>query len=106
MPCKRKINHNELGCIEREKGRVRTEKLFLDQNNKTDYMDHYRMLKLYVKMGVKVTKIHRIIRFEKDYISREFIQNNTNKRATAKKKQKKDVRQLMNNLNVNRHLRI
>ena len=42
------------------------------------------MLKFYVKMGVKVTKIHRVIKFKQDYIFRDYIQNNTNKRATAK----------------------
>ena len=57
MPDKRKINDNELGYREREKGKTKTEKLILDQNNKTEYMVHYSMLKFYAKMGVKVTKI-------------------------------------------------
>ena len=48
-------------------------------------------------MGVKVTKIHRVIKFEQDYTCRDYIQNNTNKRATAKTKAEKDVRKLMNN---------
>ena len=56
MPNKRKIKDNELGCREREKSKARSEKLILDQNNKTEYMVHYRMLKFYVKMGVNVTK--------------------------------------------------
>ena len=60
---KRKTNDNELGCREREKSKARSEILFLDQNNKTEYMVHYRMLKFYVKMGVKVTKIPRVIKF-------------------------------------------
>ena len=96
-PNKRKINDNELGYQEREKGKTKTEKLILDENNKTEYMVHYRMLKFYVKMGVKVTKIHRVINFKQDYICRDFIQNNTNKRATAKTEAEKDVRKLMNN---------
>ena len=83
MPNKRKINDNELSYKEREKGRAKTEKLILDQNNKTEYMVHYRMLKFYVKLGVKVTKFHRVIKFKHDYICRDHIQNNTNKRATA-----------------------
>ena len=62
MPDKRKINDNELGYREREKGKTETEKLILDQNNKTEYLVHYRMLKFYVKMGVKITKIHRATR--------------------------------------------
>ena len=97
MPDKRKINDNELGYREREKGKTKTEKLILDQNNKTENLVHYRMLKFYVKMGVKVTKIYRVIKFEQDYICRDYIQNNTNKRATAKTEAEKDVRKLMNN---------
>ena len=68
MPKKRKINDNELGYRERDGGKVRSEKLILDQNNKTEYMVHYRMLKFYGMMGVKVTKIHRVIEFKQDYI--------------------------------------
>ena len=54
-----------MGYREREKGKTKTEKLILDQKNKTEYMVHYKMLKLYVKMGVKVTKIHRVINLNK-----------------------------------------
>ena len=97
MTSKRKINDNELGCREREKSKARTEKLILDQNNKTEYMVHYRMLKFYVELGVNVRKIHRVIKFQQDYICSDYIQNNTNKRATAKTEAEKDVRKLMNN---------
>ena len=97
MPNKRKIIDNELGYREREKGKTKTEKLTLDQNNKTEYMVHHRMLKFYVKMGEKVTKIQRVIKFKQDYICRGYIQNNANKRATAKTDAEKNVRKLMNN---------
>ena len=97
MPSKRKIIDNELGYRERDRGKARSEKLILHQNNKTEYMVHYRMLKFYVKMGASVTKIHRVIKFKQDYICRDYIQNNTNKRATAKTEAEKDVRKLMNN---------
>ena len=71
--------------------------LIFDQNNKAEYMVYYRMLKFFVKMGVKVTKIHRVTKFKQDYLCRAYIQNNTNKRATAKTEAEKDVRKLMNN---------
>ena len=45
MPNKRMINDNELGYREREKSNTKTEKIILDQYNKTEYMVHYRMLK-------------------------------------------------------------
>ena len=97
MPDKRKINDNELGYREREKGKTKTEKLILDQNNRREYIFHYKMLNFHVKMGVKVTKIHRVIKFKQDYICTNYIQINTNKRGTAKTKAEKDVRKLMNN---------
>ena len=57
----------------------------LRQNNKTEEdMVHYKMLKFYVKLGVKVTKINRLIKFKPDYICRDCIQNNTNKRNNSK----------------------
>ena len=40
MPNKRKINDNELSYRERDGGKARSEKLILDQNNKTEYMVH------------------------------------------------------------------
>ena len=75
MPNKGKMNDNELGYRNRNGGKARSEKLILDQNNKTEYMVHYRMLKFYVKMGVKVTKIHRVIKFKQDYLCGDIIQN-------------------------------
>ena len=65
MPNKTKINDNELGYIEKRVGKARSQKLILDQNNKTEYLAHYRMLKFYVKMCVTVTKIPRVIKFRK-----------------------------------------
>ena len=97
MPNKRKINDNELGYIERGSDKARPEKLILDQNNKTEYMVHYRMLKFFFKMGVKLTEIYRVIKFKQDYICRDCIQNNTDKRATAKTEAEKDERKSMNN---------
>ena len=55
------------------------------------------MFKFFIKLGVEVTKIHRVIKFKQDYICRDHIQNNTNKRATDKTEAEKDVRKLMNN---------
>ena len=97
MPNEKKIYDNELGYRERDGGKARSEKLILDQNNKTEYMVHNRMIKFYVEMGGTVTKIHRVIKLKQDYISRDYIQKNTNKRATAKTEAEKDVRKLMNN---------
>ena len=42
------------------------------------------MLKFVVKMGIKVIKVHRIIKFKEDYIIRDYIELNTKMRAEAK----------------------
>ena len=42
-------------------------------------MVRYTMLKFNVTMGVKVTKIPKVIKFTQDYKCRDYIQNNTNK---------------------------
>ena len=41
-----------------------TEKLVCDQTNKKNYFIHYRLLKFYLKMGMKVTKIKCVYSFE------------------------------------------
>ena len=48
-------------------------------------------------MGVKVTKVQIVFKFKQDYICRDYIQNNTNKRATVKTAAEKVVRKLTNN---------
>ena len=56
MPLKTKISDSNSGYAKREKGRARTQKLILNQNIKYENMVHYRILKFYVKIGVKVKK--------------------------------------------------
>ena len=53
------------------------------------------MLKFVVKMGIKVTKVHRIIKFKQDYIMRDYIELNIKMRAEAKTE--KDIFKLVNN---------
>ena len=60
-------------------------------------MVHYTMLKFYFKIGVKITKINRVIKVKQDCICRHYIQNNTNKRATDKTETEKDAGKIMNN---------
>ena len=40
------------------------EKIIQNLNNKTNYVVHYENLKLYESLGLKITKIHRGIKFE------------------------------------------
>ena len=53
------------------------------------------MLKSVVKMGIKITKVHRIIKFKQNYIIRDYIALNTKMRAEAKT-EAEDIFKLMN----------
>ena len=75
----------------------KSKKLILDQNSKYEYPIHYRLLNFVVNMGIKVTKIHRKIKFKQDYIIRDYIELNTKMRAEAKTEPEKNIFRLMNN---------
>ena len=55
------------------------------------------MSKFVVKMGIKVTKVHRIIKFKQDNIIKDYIELNTKMRTEAKTEAEKDIFKLMNN---------
>ena len=55
------------------------------------------MLKFVVKMGIKVTKVHRIIKFKQDYIIRDYIELITKMRVEGKTEPENDIFKLMNN---------
>ena len=55
------------------------------------------MSKFVVKMGKKVTKVHRIIKFKQDHILKYYIELNTKLRAKANTETEKNIFKLMNN---------
>ena len=52
------------------------EKLIPNLNNKTNYVVYYENLKLYESLGLKITKIHRGIKFEESAWLEEYINLN------------------------------
>ena len=59
---------------------VSSTKLIADLHNKTRYVVHYRNLKLYVRLGLQVTRVHRVIEFEQSQWLSKYIELNTNMR--------------------------
>lgn len=59
------------------------EKLMLDFSSKKKYIIHYRNLQLIVKHGLKISKIHRILKFRQKPFLKIYVDFNTRKRANA-----------------------
>ena len=58
-------------------------KLLPNLHNKERYIIHYRNLKLYQSLGMRVTTIYRAIKFRQEAWMAPYIQLNTNLRAKA-----------------------
>ena len=64
----------------------KVEKLIPNLKNKTKYIVHRETLKLYESLGLKVTKIHRGIKFNESAWLKPYIERNTEFRAQCEKR--------------------
>ena len=55
-------------------------KLIPNLDNKSKYVLHYRNLQLYLSLGMKLTKIHEILKFRQSDLSEKHIHFNRDKR--------------------------
>ena len=65
--------HNEYPLAPERLIIEKTEKLVPNLNDKKKYVVHHENLKQYLKLGMKITKIHRGVSFEKKDIMKSYI---------------------------------
>ena len=72
-------------------------KLILDLLPKKNYKVYYKNLEYYLKLGLKVTKVHRILTFNEKPFLKEYTDLNIELRKNSKNDLEKDLFKLMNN---------
>ena len=89
------------------------QKLVPNLQDKQKYVLHHRNLKLYLQLGMKLIKIHRVFLFQQRPWLTPYIDFNTATRAQAKNAFEKNVFKLMNNAvsgktmeNVREHINV
>ena len=79
------------------KNYVSHKKLICDCTDKRNYLIHYRMLKFYVRHGMKIKQVHRVISFKQSKWLEKYIDFNTQKRNQVVNDFEKDFYKLLNN---------
>ena len=72
-------------------------KLIPNLDNKTNYVAHYRNLQLYLSSGMKLTKIHRVLKYKQSDWMKKYIDFNIGKRMNAANDSEKYFFKLMIN---------
>ena len=73
------------------------EKLVPNLMDKSRYVLHYRNLQLYLSLGMKLEKVHKVLKFDQSAWMAPYIEKNTQLRTAATNDFEKDFYKLMNN---------
>ena len=95
-PKKLHDSHNDYPlCPERVMCKNNVEKLIPNLRDKKKYVLHYKNLIQCIRLGIKLTRIHRVIKFVESEWLKPYIDMNTNLRAQAKNNFEKDFFKLI-----------
>ena len=75
----------------------KVKKLLQTLQYKSNYTVNYKLLQLYVRLGLKITKVHRVLKFKQELWLELYISLNTNKRKAARYKFEEALYKLLNN---------
>ena len=76
--------------------RAKSEKLLTTLEDKDHYVVHYRNLKLYLQLGLRIKQIHNVLEFDQEPWLKPYIDFNTQKRKEAKTEFEKSFYKLLN----------
>ncbi|XP_071138725.1 uncharacterized protein [Mytilus edulis] len=89
------------------------EKLVPNLHDKEKYVIHYRNLQLYLELGMRLKKVHRVLKFRQSPWLKTYIDFNTNKRKQATNEFEKMYYKLLNNsifgrslMNIRKHVNV
>lgn len=75
-------------------------KLIANLFHKENYAPHYKNLQLYLRLGIKLKKVHPVLKFNQSQSPKPFVEFDTYKKIQAGKNRDKDgraLKKLMNN---------
>lgn len=91
--------HNEypLAPVSQIPPGCKEKRLLLTLESKHRYIVHYRNLKQYMKLGLQLKAIHKVLQFRQEPFLKKYIDHNTKLRTAAANTFEKNFYKLMNN---------
>ena len=91
VPYQRKVDWEELSPLQQEFAEklqvtdscLTSPRLMTDLYPRKNYVVHYRVLQLYISLGIQVDKVHRAISLHQAPVLKDFLQKLTNNRKKA-----------------------